>query len=218
MGICTISSFVLYRINKKKRYILVCLFFLSYSFLTYTRAVWFGLLCVFIFYLLSRKKWIKLSLFLIIFLLVFVIFLKPLFFLEYNQSNNFWEEFTQGRNVIWNTFFDMFKEKPIFGLGFEYTTKYSQEYTGIWANHSDPLKVLFELGIIGFSIYLFYVIFQFKSLLKLKYPYDLIILFFIFYLITSFFGNVFNYVQLIGIQVFTLVGLGMNNKNENTTD
>ncbi len=216
MGICFISSLIIFRLLKQWRYLFLASFFFIYSILTYTRAAWVALFMVIVAYLFMGKKWMKILLSVLI-ILISINWASHYFLLDevdMAPGKETAEVILQGRNVIWQAFYDKFIEQPVFGLGFEYTTTYSEELTGILSAHSDPLRILFDLGIIGFLIYLAFIINVFVYLYKCDFPNRYILLFFIFYFITSLTGNVFNYIQLIGFQVFALVGIALN-KNEN---
>jgi O-antigen ligase len=219
-GMCFISSLLMYRFEKKLRYFFLAILFMLYSIVTYTRIVWVGLLAVILLYMLLEKKWIKLAL---ICIFVFIVSLSSLthYFLLDNISmapgKERLEVISQGRSVIWETFYNKFLEHPVFGLGFEYTTTHSKDLTGIISNHSDPLRILFDLGIVGFLLYSSFVLALVIHLYRRGYPRNYIFLFFAFYFITSLTGNIFNYIQLIGFQAFTLFGMALN-KNENLAD
>jgi O-antigen ligase len=213
MGICFIASLLVYEYEKDKRYLILSGCFFLYAVLTYTRIVWIALFIIGTIYLIYKKAWITLGL---AYLLIFVVLLSTLsgYFLltDMNQKVDQSEidKFTQGRSTLWTTFYHEYQKHPIRGLGFEYTTVYSTEETGIFSLHSDPLRLLFDLGIIGLFLYLIFILLQMYNFLHLRGQYFLLTLFLVFYLICSFTGNLFNYIQLIGFHVFALIGITMN--------
>jgi len=142
IGICFVASFILYILQKKIQYLFASVIFFLYSILTYTRAAWVALAVVFIIFLILKKEWIKIGIVAIIFGLLFFMVISKFFFLEGVQIDprkDFLERFTQSRTYIWSSVYNKFIESPFFGLGFEYSTKYTDQELGITSNHSDPL-------------------------------------------------------------------------------
>jgi hypothetical protein len=209
LGTCFIASILLYHYEKNKRYLFYSILFSAYAIMTYTRAVWIALLLTTTIFLIYRKDWLTL---IGVFIVLFVLFntVSQLFFLEGSTARSSQSEldrFSQGRTSLWMNFYHDFLRHPVRGLGLEYTTVYSEDATGILSLHSDPLRILYDLGLVGFCIYILFIILQIWSLIHLSCNMKLLSLFFIFYLICSSTGNVLNYIQLIGFQVFTILGI-----------
>jgi len=212
MGVCFIASLLLYKKYGKYRYLAFAGLYFAYAIASYTRAVWIALFVVVTLYFVYNKSWFKLT---AMFILIFFVFLNVLVYLFVLEGANldtkktFTQKFTAGRSDLWEVFYKEFKEQPVLGLGFEYSMKESERLAGIKSMHSDPLRVLFDLGIIGFVFYFWYMFVQGKHLFKIRdlHPYRYVMLFFVFYVLTSLVGNIFNYIQCIGFPVFTLLGL-----------
>ena len=224
MSVCFISSLLMFRKTKKLPYLIFAGLYFAYAIASYTRAVWVALFIVITFYFIYNKAWVKLvaTYFIVFFVLAnFLVYFMVLGSATVDQKKTTTERFTAGRSDLWEVFYEKYKEKPIFGLGFEYTMANSERLVGIKAIHSDPLRVLFDLGLFGFLLYGIFIIIQTMKLLKIrkKDPYRYIMLFFIFYFIASLTGNIFNYIQLIGFPMFAMLGLAANKKwvkNEST--
>ena len=75
------------------------------------------------------------------------------------------------RSVIWSTSFNIFKDYPIFGIGFgnflEFYRMYLKVPSDIFSHaHNDFLNVAVNAGIIGFSAFIFLWVVLFKNLLR----------------------------------------------------
>jgi O-antigen ligase len=219
LGICFLAAFLYFNYSKNKSYLGLAGLYLAYIFATYSRAAAGAILIVVTIFWIYKKNWMIL---LITYGVIFVILINyvAFFFLmkgaAYNNGYSQLDVITSGRASLWSAFYNQFKEKPLFGLGFEHTTSTSEDLVGIEAIHSDPLKILFDLGLIGFGLYSLFVlgsIYNFIKLSKTNSSLKYILLFFLFYLITSLVGNNFNYPQCIGFTLFVLLGLSMNKES-----
>lgn len=75
------------------------------------------------------------------------------------------QSITSGRNVLWEKALDIFDENSLYGIGFGSYQKYFYDYfeiSGISAflTHNIYYGLLCETGIIGFSIYMFLIIYM----------------------------------------------------------
>lgn len=209
-GIIGIVSIVSYELFKEKKYIILSCVYTIYSILTYTRKVWIAFVLVFAVYLIQKKKWKTLIMVYGIGLIISLNFVISLFLLgpmdELSTKSDSIDYVSQGRSVLYETFFSKFLEKPVFGLGLEYTTFFSDKLTGIKTLHSEMLRILFDVGIVGFIMFLIFFVKQYKIISSLKEPYKVLNIVLLFFICNSFFGIVFDAVHGAGIIMFSIIG------------
>ena len=120
----------------------------------------------FILFLISKKNnkmknAIKLFVVLIgIVIIILAIFPEALDTLGRFSSETANGDVLNGRTDLWKYSFDMFKENPIFGLGYSSYTEYcySQGYYYDYLAHNIYIQLLGEVGIVGFTLFIAFFI------------------------------------------------------------
>jgi O-antigen ligase len=140
------------------------------------------------------------------------------------------KDITSGRSVLYSSAWEMFKENPILGVGWD-------QYKGTWFDyidfkrnlmskkelnpHSSYLKVLAELGLVGFTIYVLFNFFLWRAagktaLTDLGFP--LLIVFLIYYfhgfVDNNSYGNDRMFYLAAGV-LFSIKKLQMNSAHDN---
>lgn len=133
---------------------------------------------------------------------------------------------THGRLVMWIPMWEEIKKSPIFGYGFDQSTPFIKRYIPwIMHPHNDYLRIVFELGIFGFVIFLFTHCFQIYDLIiRYRESTGLSKMFFLIgaYSFIPFFflmitGNPIYYVNYFGNLQFALIGIAYSlYRNENS--
>ena len=150
----------LYNLTKKKFILFSQLFVIYAIILTFSRTGVISLLFIILFYawfkLKGIKKYAAISFLIIGFLFILSNLEKP----AHNCGLQFLTPTGKldlsGRDLIWSTGFEIFKEsdKKIFGFGIDtFSTELDKKLFGANA-HNVFLKILFELGIVGISLFL----------------------------------------------------------------
>jgi O-antigen ligase len=158
-----------YAFEKRKfKYQLLLFIFLIAQFLTFSRSCWFGFLFVltcFIFYKIVYEKKliraIKIS-----FVILFLIFLLTAFIVPqkavlFERLFTFTDSSAVERFEVQKLTFQMFLEYFVIGIGFGNTPFFLKHQV----THNWYLQLLLETGIIGFSIFMFFL-FQIWNRLK----------------------------------------------------
>ena len=152
--------------NKEKFiYIFISIFLFTHLILTFTRASWISFFFSSLFFLFSLKKFkLKLKKLQATFLL-FIILISPVF----SQVKKFEKGSVKTRLLIWKTTLRISKDHLLTGIGpgnFEivyplYASKYKDSILPPDVNiknvHNDYLEVMVETGIIGLSIFLWFL-------------------------------------------------------------
>lgn len=124
---------------------------------------------------------------------------------------------TSGRSHLWSIAIKKFFYKsPIFGAGIGSVDKWLGDKHRSMRLHSEYLRILFDLGLIGLSLYLLALTYFFLKLIKIyrssdsasvEKKYSVVAIATItYYGITLFTDNSLNYVTEFGVYVFTYIG------------
>ncbi|MCR8632409.1 O-antigen ligase family protein [Paenibacillus radicis (ex Xue et al. 2023)] len=176
-GLTISFSLVLYKKSKFIQifFVMICLWFSFIIIITQTRGAWLGIIGFIVLHLIIERKRISKSLLTIFLLtsvvsiLLFKLGLLDSFFHRFDSINNI---STDGSNIErlnrWIAAFNMFKDHPIIGLGFQtyndnyfsyrdynYSTGLQSEMT--MGAHSEYLKLLAETGIIGALVFIYII-------------------------------------------------------------
>ena len=175
---CAIS-FVIYGTNwivstnkkKKNHNLKICIISLLALLLTTKRAhlIFSIATLLFIYYLYLRGNKIS-KLFYILFVAIIIL---SLFFIlsdfvpvitEVLDRFTEQDDISNGRFAYWSQAIDIFKEHKLFGIGWLQYSYFNIDGTGA---HNCYIQLLCETGIIGFSIFIFAILFSFISSIKL---------------------------------------------------
>jgi O-antigen ligase len=148
-----------------------------------TKAVWIGsivtvLTSLILFGFLNFKRLPKLNGYLLVIIIMiacniaFMVFLKPIVSkgIDYNKTVSGKQELDKERLILWDKTIDMFRKHKVTGVGAGNWQIYFPDETlkGLWRAedlnftfqrpHNDPLWILSETGLIGFNLFLFFIV------------------------------------------------------------
>ncbi len=135
--------------------------------MTYSRGAWLGFLLAMLVMLLFTKNFSKkIGLFIILVCIIIITTfalpnIKELLILSFDIQN---QEVSSvaSRLFIWNNILNIFSENPIFGIGLK------QTYTLLKVEpHNDYLRILLELGVLGFILYFRIIHLMYKNSIRI---------------------------------------------------
>jgi O-antigen ligase len=191
VGLGVILSFLLIKkdfIFNKTNFIIYFSFiiFLFCTLFSYSRAVWSSLFILLFLYAIVNLK--KINIKRIIIFIIFIIFVS-IVFLNVDALQNRFDLLINGhtsrRNIIWFETMKLINEKLIFGWGLDSWKTYGMQKFA--APHNITLEILFNLGLFGLFLYMYFLFLAIKEIITKK-DYSLLF-FFLFILIVGQFDH-----------------------------
>lgn len=114
------------------------------------------------------KRAIRISIFVIILILAIALYMGDfLYIILEKRFGNLGSG--SGRTSLINTMFELIASNPLFGVGWHNFRYYNNEITGNYHyGHNTFLELLTELGLVGFFLYTFFLIFVFHRAYKIS--------------------------------------------------
>jgi len=185
MGIGFISSLFFEKESIYKIFKLLIMFYAV--FLTQSRSILLSLILVLFFYGLLKSKSKKMN---IIVIPVFLSIILLLVYFVMNSSerfNDINEDASSLQRVqIWIISYNIFLDHPFFGIGYGqfinefkhyfsdsmYDLNFTLVNMDMLVTHNDYLRIITELGLIGFIVFISFITFQVKSVFTILKKYD----------------------------------------------
>jgi len=219
--ICFFITLYKYMITDKRKRLLnifhVCILLVTIVaiYATFYRGVWLaGLTGLITWFLIRRKGFIKLN----IFIIVLVLFIIP-FVDDFRSSEFYGSRIADAKNVEfrfrrYDTSLSLFRESPILGIGFRNFTA----RTGTVSQHNQILAMLSETGLIGVSLYislLFMLAYYGIKNYKLSHSYlerEFVIIFLCLLVVYIVLGLGLNsgFDNKVNLLFFTIAGVALN--------
>lgn len=148
------------------------LYLLAFEFQTRGALIWstfgivsFGSLLVYKKMTSGRQNWLGFAVFFNLVAAVLILFFfsfEWIFFdvLQANSATRGIDSGLTGRTEMWAFFLSLFAERPLLGYGFDMSRFYAANYVsdGLGSAHNSYITLLFDFGIVGFSIYFMLVV------------------------------------------------------------
>jgi O-antigen ligase len=156
------------------------LYLLAFEFQTRGALIWstFGIVCfgsllVYKRMTSGRQHWLGFAVLLNLVaaaLIVLFFSFEWIFFdvLQANSATRGIDSGLTGRIEMWAFFLSLFAERPLFGYGFDMSRFYAVNYLsdGLGSAHNSYITLLFDFGIVGFSVYIILLIFALITALR----------------------------------------------------